>query len=139
MKKGDMPKNFEYAWWQSHKPSKGVTEDPKFKSRMEFLRVHHIAYPKYDHNSKDVKIMYDRVNMLRQMVAGLKETKVAIDNMLKTCTDDPTKVALVGYLELMRAAERDRQNWIKIERGLGNQANLKTLLEDPGLDDLIRI
>ena len=139
MKKGDMPKNLEYAWWTSHKPSKGVTEDPKFKSRLEFLRVHHIAYPKYDLNSKDAKIMADRVNMLRQMVAGIKETKVAIDNMYKTCTNEYTKVALVGYLELLRAAERDRQNWIKLERGVGNTVNLKTLLENPGLDDLIRI
>ena len=82
MKKGDKPSNLDPAWWESHK-TKGFVEDPKFKSRLMFLNNHYVQYPKYDINSKDVKVMYDRVNMIRQMVAGLKETKVAIDNMLK--------------------------------------------------------
>jgi hypothetical protein len=55
---------------------------------------------------------------------------VAIDNMLKKkvgagAPDAPTVEALKQYLVLLRKAEMDRQNWIKIERGVGNTANLQ--------------
>ncbi|MEO6061772.1 MAG: hypothetical protein ABIQ99_07540 [Thermoflexales bacterium] len=141
MKKGDKPTNLDPAWWDKNK-TKGFVEDPKFKTRLLFLNNHYIQYPKYDINSKDSKVMRDRVNMIRQMVAGLKETKVAIDNMLKKKTgpgapDAPTIVALKTYLELMKKAEMERQNWIKIERGVGNTANLQEMVIGPGLDDVI--
>ncbi len=143
MKKGDKPSNLDPAWWESHK-TKGFVEDPKFKSRLMFLNNHYVQYPKYDINSKDVKVMYDRVNMIRQMVAGLKEIKVAIDNMVKKkvgagAPDAPTVEALKQYLVLLRKAEMDRQNWIKIERGVGNTANLQEFIIGPGLDDEIKI
>ncbi len=143
MKKGDKPSNLDPAWWDKHK-TKGFVEDPKFKSRLLFLYNHYIQYPKYDINSKDSKVMRDRVNMIRQMVAGLKETKVAIDNMLKIKTgpsapDAPTVEALKQYLVLMRKAEMDRQNWIKIERGVGNTANLQEMIIGPSLDGEIKI
>ena len=140
MKKGDKPTNLDPAWWDKNK-TKGFVEDPKFKTRLLFLYNHYIQYPKYDINSKDSKVMRDRVNMIRQMVAGLKETKVAINNMLKltgkAAPDAPTIVALKTYLELMKKAEMERQNWIKIERGVGNTANLQEMVIGPGLDDVI--
>ncbi len=130
------PKDFNPAWWASNKP-KDVKDDPKLASRLLFLHNHYIQYPKYDINSKDKKVMYDRVNMVRQMVAGLKESKLAIQNTIKTCKDKEAKAALAHYFELMKHAEMDRQNWIKIERGVGNTENLQQLLINPGLDKQI--
>ena len=141
MKTGDKPTNFDYAWWEKNK-TKGFVEDPKFKTRLMFLQVAYTHYKTLDVNSKVDKVMTDRANQIRQMVAGLKETKVAINNMLKKkigkdAPDAPTIVALKTYLELMKKAEMERQNWIKIERGVGNTAHLQELVIGPGLDDVI--
>lgn len=81
--------------------------------------------------------MRERVNMIRQMVAGLKEGKIALENTIKTCSDSDTKIALKHYFELMKKAEMDRQNWIKIERGVGNTENLQEMIINPGLDKQI--
>jgi hypothetical protein len=127
------PKDFNPAWWNTNKP-KGIKEDPKLVSRLGFLHAHYSEYPKFDINSKDNKVMRDRVNMIRQMFAGLKESKLAIENTIKNTSDADTKVALKHYLELLKTAEMDRQNWIKIERGVGNTANLEEMILGPGLN-----
>ena len=106
---------------------------------MMFLHNHYVQYPKYDINSKDAKVMRDRVNMIRQMVAGIKESKVAIQNTIKNCGDADTKVALKHYLELLKIAELDRQNWIKIERGVGSSENLQEMIIGPGLEKKIDV
>ena len=140
MKKGDKPTTLDYKWWESHKPKTGVTEDPKFKTRLMFLEVAHSHYKKLDKKSKDAAVLRDRVNQLRQMVAGLKETRVALNNMVKTCTDPDTKLALYVYYDLLRAAEKDRQQWLKDERKIPEQAaNLKEIIDGPGLDAVIVI
>lgn len=138
MKKGELPTNFDYAWWQSHKTA-GFEEDPKFKTRLMFLHIAYTHYKTLNKNSKDAGVMRDRVNQIRQMVAGLKETKVAIDNMLKKkigkgAPDEPTRAAFKKYIELMRSAEIERQNWIKIERGVGNTDNLQEMVIGAGLE-----
>jgi hypothetical protein len=137
VKKGDKPTNLDPAWWTSHK-NKDQKEDSKLVSRLLFAHNHHIHYPKLDVNSKDDKVMRERVNMIRQLTAGLKEGKVAVENTIKLTKDADTKVALKHYLELMKLAEMDRQNWIKIERGVGNTANLQEMVIGPGLDKQIQ-
>jgi hypothetical protein len=136
VKKGDKPTNLDPAWWTSHK-NKDQKEDPKLVSRLTFAHNHHVHYPKLDINSKDTKVMYDRMNMIRQLTAGLKEGKIAVENTIKLTKDADTKIALKHYLELMKLAEMDRQNWIKIERGVGNTANLDQMVIGPGLDKQI--
>ena len=141
MKKGMKPANFDPAWWKTNM-TKGFKEDPKFQVNMLFLHNHYIHYPKLDVNSKDSKVMFDRVNMIRQMTIGIKKTrdsvKVSIKNALPLVHDD-TKAALKHYLVLLKKAEDDRQNWIKIERGVGNTKNLEQNIIGPGLDDRITI
>ena len=137
MNKGDIPTNLDPAWWTSHK-NKDQKEDSKLVSRLLFAHNHYIHYPKLDINSKDPKVMRERVNMIRQLVAGLKEGKEAIQNTIKLTKDAYTKIALNHYLELMKKAEMDRQNWIKIERGVGNTANLEEMVIGPGLDKQIQ-
>ena len=137
------PKDFVYDNFKKLVP-KGVVIDPKLKTNMTFLHVHYIAYPKTNKASKVAKDMDNRVNMIRQMVPGLKKTRDNINAMYKTLkagdkTHDKFKIVLVQYLELMRKAERDRQKWIKDEIKLGNTNNVKVMLEAQSLDDVIRI
>lgn len=100
---------------------------------MLFLHINHYThYPKLDINSKDTKVMYDRVNMIRQMVAGIKESKTAIENTIKKCSDANTKIALKHDFELLKIAEMDRQNWIKIERGCGQHGESSADSDRPG-------
>ena len=132
MKKGDKPTTLDPAWWTANK-NKDQKEDPKLVSRLMFAHNHHIHYPKLNINSKDEAVMRERVNMIRQLTAGLKEGKIAVQNTIKLSKDDATKAALKHYLELMKKAEMDRQNWIKIERGVGNTAILQELIVGPGL------
>ena len=135
------PKDFDYAKFKKLRPS-GFKEDPKLQVNMTFLHNHYIHYPKLSQASKDNKVMYDRVNMIRQMTAGLKKTRDSINATIKLCkpkTHDKFKVILVQYLELLRKAERDRQQWIKEERQLGNTKHLDEMIVGPGLDDVVRI
>jgi hypothetical protein len=135
------PKNFEYAFFKKNAP-KDLAVDPKMATYMGFLHEHYIHYPKLNPNSKDAKVMRDRVNMIRQMTVGLKKTTEAVKGASKNCKGpkhDPFKAILDDYLELLRTAERDRQNWIKIERGVGNTANLNEMVINPGLDDPVRV
>jgi hypothetical protein len=137
------PKDFDYAKFKKVKP-KSVVEDPKLRVNMTFLHNHYIHYPKLSKSSKVDKVMYDRVNMLRQMVAGLKKTRESINNMFKglSATDkdhQKFKLVLMQYIELLRKAERDRQKWIKDEVKLGNTKHVQELLVGPGLDDVVRI
>ena len=88
--------------------------------------------------------MEERVNMIRQMVPGLKKTRDNLNAMFKTLKagnkdHEKFKVILLQYLELLRKAERDRQKWIKDEIKLGNANNVQVLLAAQGLDDVIRI
>jgi len=111
---------------------------------MTFLHNHYIHYPKLSKTSKDNKVMYDRVNMLRQMVAGLKKTRESLNNMFGSLKSgdkehEKFKLVLMQYLELMRKAERDRQQWIKDEVKRGNTKHVQELLVGPGLDDVVRI
>ena len=115
------PKNFEYAFFKKYVP-KDLVVDPKMATYMGFLHEHYIHYPKLNLNSKDPKVMRDRVNMIRQMTVGEKKTTEAVKAAIKNCKSpkhDDFKAILDEYLELLRKAERDRQNWIKIERGVG--------------------
>ncbi len=137
------PKDFKYDSFKKLVP-KGVVIDPKLNTNMTFLHVHYIQYPKLSKTSKVAKVMYDRVNMIRQMVPGLKKTRDNINAMFKTLTTgdkehDKFKLVLMQYLELLRKAERDRQTWIKAEKAAGNTENVKTMLEAQSLDDVIRI
>jgi len=135
------PKNFDYAFYKSNKP-KDLVDDPKTQVNMTFLHVHYIHYPKLDLNFKVDKVMYDRVNDIRQMTTGLKKTRDSVNTAIKNCKSpkhDKFKVILHEYLELLRKAERDRQNWIKIERGVGNTKHLPELIIGPDLDDVVRI
>ena len=141
MKKGMKPTNFDPAWWKTNK-TKSLTEDSKLQVNMLFLHNHYIHYPKLSINSKDDKVMYDRVNMIRQMTTGIKKTRDSVKATIKKCTplihaDD--KVALQQYLVLLKKAEDDRQNWIKIERGVGNTKHLQELVIGPGLNGRIAI
>jgi len=135
-------KDFDYAKFKKLLP-KTVPEITSMKTNMTFLHVHYIQYPKLSKSSKVTKVMYDRVNMIRQMVPGLKKTRDNINAMFKTLktgdkTHDKFKLVLMQYLELLRKAERDRQKWIKDEIKLGN-TNVKSMLVDQSLDDVIRI
>ena len=137
------PANFDYAKFKKLVP-KTVVVDPKLNTNMTFLHVHYIQYPKLSKSSKVTKVMYDRVNMIRQMVPGLKKTRDNINAMFHGLKagdkeHDKFKLVLLQYLELLRKAERDRQQWIKDELKLGNTANVKTMLQDQSLDDVIRI
>jgi hypothetical protein len=136
------PKDLSPAFWKSNVP-KDLKVDPNTWKYLEFVHVHHIHYPKLNPNSKDSKVMYERMNQIRQMTAGLKKSAKAINDAIKACQSpkhDKFKTeVLMTYLELLRTAERDRQNWIKLERGLGNTENLKTMVQAQGLDTLVRI
>jgi hypothetical protein len=137
------PKDFNYDSFKKLVP-KTVPIDPKLKTNMGFLHVHYIAYPKLSKTSKVTKVMYDRVNMIRQMVPGLKKTRDNLNAMFKTLTPgdkahEKYKLVLMQYIELLRKAERDRQKWIKDEKAAGNDENVKTMLEAQSLDDVIRI
>ena len=137
------PTDFNYDKFKKLVP-KSVVVDAKLKTNMTFLHVHYIQYPKLSKTSKVAKVMYDRVNMIRQMVPGLKKTRDNINAMFTGLQagnkeHDKFKLVLLQYLELLRKAERDRQQWIKNERAAGNEANVKTMLEAQSLDDVIRI
>lgn len=137
------PSDFNYDKFKKLVP-KGVVVDPKLKTNMTFLHVHYIQYPKLSKTSKVAKVMYDRVNMIRQMVPGLKKTRDNINAMFHGLQagnkeHDKFKLVLLQYLELLRKAERDRQQWIKNERAAGNTANVTTMLDAQSLDDVIRI
>jgi len=137
------PKDFKYDSFKKLVPSK-VPIDPKLKVNMTFLHDHYTDYPKQNKASKDTKVMFTRVNDIRQMVPGLKKTRDNLNAMFKTLkpgdkSHEKFKLVLLQYLELLRKAERDRQQWIKAERAAGNDENIKTNLEAQGLDDVIRI
>lgn len=135
------PTNFDFAFYKKNKP-KDLVDDPKVKTNMDFLHVHYIDYPRQSLNSKDAKVMRTRVNDIRQMTVGLKKTRDSINLAYKNCKSpkhDAFKAILYEYLELLRKAERDRQNWIKLERGVGNTKNLEEMIIGPSLDDVIRI
>lgn len=137
------PKDFDYAKFKKLVP-KDVVVDAKLKVNMTFLHVHYIGYPKLSKSSKVAKVMFDRVNMVRQMVPGLKKTRDNINAMFNSLVagnkdHEKFKVVLLGYLELLRKAERDRQKWIKDEIKLGNTTNVQTMLVAQSLDDVIRI
>ncbi len=137
------PTDFKYDSFKKLVPSK-VPIDPKLKVNMTFLHDHYTGYPKFNKTSTVTKVMFDRVNYIRQMVPWLKKTRDAINAMFKTLkpgdkTHEKFKLVLLQYLELLRKAERDRQQWIKDERAAGNTENIKTNLEAQGLDDVIRI
>jgi hypothetical protein len=135
------PTDFKFDFYKKNKP-KDLVDDPKLKLNMDFLHVHYIDYPKQNLNSKDAKVMRTRVNDIRQMTIGLKKTRDSINLAIKNCKSpkhDAFKVMLDEYLELLREAERKRQNWIKLERGVGNTKNLDEMIIGPGLDDVIRI
>ena len=137
------PKDFKYDSFKKLVP-KSVKIDPKLKTNMTFLHVHYIAYPKLSKTSKVAKIMDDRVNMIRQMVPGLKKTRDNLNAMFTTLKPsdkehDKFKLVLMQYLELLRKAERDRQKWIKDEIAAGNDNNVKVMLQAQELDDVIRI
>ena len=137
------PSNFDYDKFKKLVP-KGVAIDAKLKTNMTFLHVHYIQYPKLSKTSKVTKVMYDRVNMIRQMVPGLKKTRDNINAMFHALQSgnkdhDKFKLVLLQYLELLRKAERDRQKWIKDEVGYGNTKNVDTMLKAQSLDDVIRI
>ena len=135
------PTNFDYAFYKKNKP-KDLVDDAKTQVNMTFLHVHYIHYPTLSLNSKVDKVMYDRVNDIRQMTTGLKKTRDSIKLAIKNCKSpqhDKFKATLDDYLELLRKAERDRQNWIKIERGVGNTKHLQELIIGPDLDDVVRI
>ena len=137
------PKDFKYDSFKKLVPSK-VPIDPKLKVNMTFLNEQYVGYPKTNKTSKDNKVMFSRVNYIRQMVPGLKKTRDNLNAMFATLkpgdkTHEKFKLVLLQYLELLRKAERDRQKWIKDERAAGNDENIKTNLEQQGLDDVIRI
>ncbi|MCC7358759.1 MAG: hypothetical protein IT317_04750 [Anaerolineales bacterium] len=135
------PKNFDPKFWKANVP-KDLVVDPRTQVNMLFLHNHYIHYPTLNINSKVDKVMYDRVNDIRQLTTGIKKTSASIKLALKNCKSpkhDKFKAMLDAYLELLREAERKRQNWIKIERGVGNTKHLQELVIGPGLDDVIRI
>ena len=137
------PKDFKYDSFKKLVP-KDVPIDAKLKTNMTFLHVHYIAYPKLKKTSTVAKVMTDRVNMIRQMVPGLKKTRDNLNAMFKTLQSgnkehDKFKLVLLQYLELLRKAERDRQQWIKDEIAAGNDNNVKVMLQQQELDDVIRI
>jgi hypothetical protein len=141
MKKGMKPTNFDPAWWKTNK-TKGLKEDSKLQVNMDFLYRHYTHYPTLNINSKDNAVMTSRVNYIRQTTIGIKATKKSVDATLKNClplVHDDDKIALKQYLVLLKKAEDDRQNWIKLERGVGNTENLEDLIIGPGLDDRITI
>ena len=137
------PKDFDYDKFKKLVP-KSVPIPGNLKTNMTFLHVHYIQYPKLSKSSKVTKVMHDRVNMIRQMVPGLKKTRENLNTMFDSLQNgnkdhDKFKLVLMQYVELLRKAERDRQQWIKDERGLGNDTNVKSMLEAQSLDDVIRI
>jgi hypothetical protein len=137
------PKDFDFDKFKKLVP-KSVAIPSNMKTNMTFLNVHYIHYPKLSKSSKVQKVMDERVNQIRQMVPGLKKTRDNINTMFDALKPnnkehDKFKLVLMQYLELLRKAERDRQQWIKDERDLGNGENVKTNLEAQGADDVIRI
>jgi len=135
------PTNFDYAFYKKNKP-KDLVDDPKTQVNMTFLHDHYIDYPKLDKHSKVDKVMYNRVNDIRQMTIGLKKTRDSINLAYKNAKSpkhDAFKAILYEYLELLRKAERDRQTWIKNEKAAGNTKHLDEFIFGPDLDDVIRI
>lgn len=146
-----LPKDLKYDNFKKLKP-KSVVEPPNLKTNMTFLYNHYIHYPKLSKTNyakvtdakKLSKLKHDRVNMLRQMVPGLRKTRDNVNAMIDGLTagdkdHEKFKLALLQYLELMRKAERDRQAWIKAEITAGNSDNVKSMLQSQSLDDVIRI
>src|SRR5258708_14086204 len=72
------PTNFDYAFYKKNKP-KDLVDDPKTQVNMTFLHNHYIDYPKLDKHSKVDKVMYNRVNAIRQMTICLKKTRDSIN------------------------------------------------------------
>jgi len=141
MKKGQKPTNFDPAWWKDHK-TPGLREHARLKLNLGFLHAAYIHYPRLNLNSTDNAVMVDRVNQIRQMVVGIKAVRDSVNATIRNClalVHDADKAALKHYLVLLRKAENDRQNWIKMERGVGNLENLQTLIFDQELDDRITI
>jgi len=139
MKKGQLPTNLDPTWWKANM-TKGFKEDPKLQVNLLFAYNHYKHYPTLNINSKDDKVMYDRVNMIRQLSTGIKKSRDSVKASIKNAkgsAQDPDKAALQHYLELLKRAEDDRQNWIKIERGVGNTKHLDEFVIGPGLDERI--
>ncbi len=137
------PKDFDYDKFKKLVP-KSVTIPGNMKVNMGFLHAHYIHYPKLSKTSTVEKVVDTRINQIRQMVPGLKKTRDNINAIFKSLKDDNKdhakfKLVLMQYLELLRKAERDRQQWIKDERGRGHGEKIAAQLEAQGADDVIRI
>jgi hypothetical protein len=109
-----------------------------------FTKLSKTKYASVKDATRLSKLKHDRVNMLRQMVPDSEKTRDNVNAMPGSLTAgdqdrDKFKVVHMQSLELLRKAERDRQKWIKDEIALGNTENAKSLLQSPGLDDVIRI
>jgi hypothetical protein len=135
------PTNFDYEKYKKYRPL-GFTDHPKLKVNMNFLHENYTQYVGRSKTSTDNGVMRHRVNDLRQMTTGIKQTAVSIKANIAKCkpkTHDKFKIVLMQYLELLRRAERNRQKWLKAELKAGNLANLEEIIYGQELEDVIRI
>jgi hypothetical protein len=98
-----------------------------------------VSYSRRDLKSTDQAVMRDRINDLRQLSAGIKKSAAAINAALKDPKNKKNEdgvAFLYAYLEVLRAAERDRQNLISKEKAAGNTKAIDEILKG---DSVIRI
>jgi hypothetical protein len=132
------PTNLDSKFWKANLP-KGVVVDAKTPTYLEFAHVHIVSYSRRDLKSTDQAVMRDRINDLRQLSAGIKKSAAAINAALKDPKNKKNEdgvAFLYAYLEVLRAAERDRQNLISKEKAAGNTKAIDEILKG---DSVIRI
>jgi hypothetical protein len=141
IKPGEKPANWHGPWWTARAP-RGIADD-KLATKIEFFWAHYDAYPKYV-GKNDSKNISNRINCLRQMIAGLDQGEAAIRATITRCKPgihDNTKAALQHYLTLLPAYRKQRKAWIDKEKIVGQTVpevakDLDVRVIKPGLDRL---
>lgn len=132
------PTNLDPKFWKANLP-KGLVVDPKIPLYLDFAHVHVLSYSKRDHKSTDEAHMRDRVNDLRQLSAGIKKSADAINAAIKdpkNKKNEDGQIFLHHYLEVLRAAERDRHRLIEQEKHAGATKAIDEILKG---DTVIKI
>jgi hypothetical protein len=119
IKPNELPQNFNYTWWDAHRPPVKLDEDPKLKLKMDYFWDHYQQYRGLDLNSVKTDDIGKRVNCLRQMSPGINQSEAAIKKMIASClTGDHnnTKAALQHYLVLLNGYKATRKQWVAHEK-----------------------
>lgn len=142
VKPGEKPKDLDDAWWKAHKPPR--LQDANLAVKMNFFWCHYGPYKSANAKTTDDQEIMNRINWLRQMIAGLDQTQKAVEETIKKCkpgVHDNTKAALQHYLVLIPAFRKLRMQWIDQEKVRAKTSDsvrnhLQEKLIGPGLDRL---